>query len=322
MKAIRFLALVLILGLTGCAASESSSLLESIVPPLSFTAPPPAFTPTAPPLPPTLTATPAPLPLDFPPATPPVFSPILYRNARDRYFSFQVLGGYQNGRWLTDEETYPLLNFGASYDVYAFDRFVGAAKIQVSEDMFVLPPFCGADYASSNLAEDIPNLFAFAQGWQVKYRPFVEMAADNPVYRQAVADWLASQGIADPQVQITRILRTDIEGDGTNEVFISATRFKNPDMPVTEMGDYSIVLMRKVKGGEALTVPLVADIYRSMQSEATYPYSYQIAGFFDFNQDANMEVVLNVNRWEGRGIVIYEAKGFNTTQVVKEICAE
>jgi len=44
------------------------------------------------------------------------------------------------------------------------------------------------------------------------------------VYVGAVRDFLKARGIADPKVQITRILRIDLDNDGEEEVLVSATK--------------------------------------------------------------------------------------------------
>ena len=53
--------------------------------------------------------------------------------------------------------------------------------------------------------------------------------ATQSVYVEAVCDFLKNRGIADPKVRITRILRVDLEGDGEEEVLISATNYFTDD---------------------------------------------------------------------------------------------
>jgi hypothetical protein len=80
---------------------------------------------------------------------------------------------------------------------------------------------------------------------------------------EAVGDFLKARGIADPKVQITRILRVDLEGDGEEEVLISATNYfckdksdhsaaPFPEAPIESprRGSYSIVILRHVLAGK------------------------------------------------------------------------
>jgi hypothetical protein len=316
--------LVCILTISACGAPSAAPILptiqispqtEAFAPTPTFTPPStPTFKPTA-----TLTLTPPPPLVSF--------SPILFRRYVDRYYSFQVLGGFQDGAWITDSESYNQMHFEKPYDVYGLNGFIDVVEMEdyfgvVGATSVEIEPYCGAYYISSNLGGESQILFGFVQGWNVTIRPFTEIAVDTPIYQQAVAEWLISQGIAQPDVQITRILRTDIEGDGADEVFISATRFKNPLTPLTEIGDYSIVLMRKVSGSGVVTVPLATDVYYSVQPEPMYPYTYLLSSFMDLNQDGNLEVILDVARWEGSGIIIYEVKDRAILQTIKEICSE
>ncbi len=46
------------------------------------------------------------------------------------------------------------------------------------------------------------------------------ISPQNETYRQVLADYLISQDIATPDVQIEQILRADLEGDGRMEVLV------------------------------------------------------------------------------------------------------
>ena len=57
--------------------------------------------------------------------------------------------------------------------------------------------------------------------------------ATQSVYVEAVRDFLKARGVADPKVQITRILRVDLDGDSEEEVLISATNYFTEDKSVS-----------------------------------------------------------------------------------------
>ncbi len=293
MKTSQVLALCLLLGMVSCTALNPAS-----TPPIPVTG---------------STILPA-------SAKPPVtYSPILFREYTDRNYSFQILGGVNNGVWITDDEAHSTMQYGILYDVYHDNGFAGATTISNIES--IEPPFCGSYYVGSDMSETAPNMFGFARGWKVTIRPYTEILVDNAEYKKVVADWLTAQGIANPEIHISRIVKVDIEGDGVDEVFVAATHIKNPSTPLTEAGDYSIILMQKVSGKESKLIPLAAEVYHSLMPDPTYPNTYFLSEFIDLNQDGNLEVILKVTRWEGSGIIVYEVKGIQTLQVLKEICS-
>jgi len=301
-----------------------SFLLAACAPGLPSVSPSPTDMPPATKVvPPSPTELPTSTPTEIATGTPSAieFSPILYRRYLFRYYEFQVVGGIQNGHWLTADEITDDVQLGQAFDIYAPYGLAGAASI-VDYGFHMEPALCGIYYVGSDYAPDIPNLIGVAQGWNVTYRPWQELPTDAPVYQQAVADWLLSQGIAQPDVKITRILRVDIEGDGVDEVFINASRFLEETGHMTEQGDYSIILMRKLVGNSVVTVPIVADVYISSIAEMTFPFTYSLANLLDLNQDGILDVIVEVARWEGNGVIIYQVGGVNVAQALISVCTE
>jgi hypothetical protein len=64
-----------------------------------------------------------------------------------------------------------------------------------------------------------------------------------------------------------------------------------------------------------VTLPLVADIYRSQEAEITYPRTYLLSNFIDLDQDGILEVVVDFHRWEEDGAMIYTIHGQEIAQV-------
>jgi len=72
--------------------------------------------------------------------------------------------------------------------------------------------------------------------------------------------------------------------------------------------------MRKVVGNDAVTIPIVGDVYHSQEPEITYPLTYSLANFIDLNQDGNLEVVVDIRKWEKFGAIIYQIDGQDVIQ--------
>jgi hypothetical protein len=69
------------------------------------------------------------------------------------------------------------------------------------------------------------GVIALAAPWNaLPRRPRINDTTQQ-VYSDAVRDFLKTKGIEQPQVKIENILRVDLDGDGEDEVLISATNY-------------------------------------------------------------------------------------------------
>ena len=241
-------------------------------------------------------------------------SPILYVSAASD--TFWLLGGIsKNGEWLQPAQISPYLHGGMYVDLYEMGSHT---SVNVLDWNFL--PRCQAYSVDSNGSVPGPGV-AVRRDWQVQTRAIGEISTDEPIYSQAVADWLKSQGAMPAQIHVTRVLQVDLEGDGVNEVLVNATYFASTVMPISQAGDYSVVLLRKVSGNEVITIPIVADLYVSTTPEATYPNTYSLVNTLDLNQDGNLEIIVEIHRWEGKGAVVFNISGGMVTQALKEFCS-
>ncbi len=118
---------------------------------------------------------------------------------------------------------------------------------------------------------------------------------------------------------INQILRVDIEGDGTEEVLISASHFVETTGHSVAPGDYSVILMRKVVGNSVETIPLLADYYYE-QVENQFPLTYAAIFLADLNGDNHLEVLIGVERWEGNGVIVFTVEGKNVQMDFNTFC--
>jgi hypothetical protein len=239
------------------------------------------------------------------------FSPILYGKKYDSDTFFFLLGGVQAGKWLTPEQSAPLIQGTYEYDI----RTSRLDEFQVLGYTPKSTPIRPGQYTigSDSIRADF-GMLGVAHGWPVRQGQVEELSPENGTYRQVVLDWLRDVGVADPQLGSLHIYRVDLEGDGVDEIFISAARLDD-SQHTTRNGDYSLVLMRKVAGNDAVTTPLIADIYRSGEAQITYPRIYLLSNFIDLDQDGILEVVVDYHGWEEDGALIYTINGKEVAQV-------
>ncbi len=252
---------------------------------------------------PGFTQAPAAMPLDF--------SPILYGEKYDANTFFFLLGGVQAGKWLTPEQAAALIRGTSEYDIHSSNQEMFQVLGYAPESSPIRP---GQYTIGSDSTRADFGMLGVAHGWPVRQGQMEEISPENETYKQVVLNWLKDAGVIDPQLGSLHIYRVDLENDGVDEILINASHLDD-SQHTTRSGDYSIVLMRKVAGNEAVTVPLIADIYRSMEAEITYPRTYLLSNFMDVNQDGILEVVVAYQRWEERGALIYTIDGNQVEQV-------
>ena len=244
------------------------------------------------------------------------FSPVLYGGNLYGKSFFLLLGGASQNGWIEPAESFARFSGEVTYSL---NTLMIPSKYFVWGKAPQFSPTCQNYFVETDAPLEEPGYTAVVDGWNITKREVTELADDGSVYEEVVLNWLKSQGVDTPQPGTLQIVRTDLEGDGVNEIFISATHLDG-SQHITNPGDYSIVLMRRAVGNEAVTIPLEANVYSAENSGTTFPRTYSLANFIDLNQDGVMEVVVDIRKWEGFGARIFQINGQNVTQVLSAVC--
>lgn len=229
-----------------------------------------------------------------------------------------ILGGSSGGKWVKAEDMQKSVTAGTKYKLYSLSGYLGTST--GSKPVSIGEP-C-VDTLTVNMSPERTSrydVFAVAGTWPAMPRlPRLE-STSQAVYVKAVSDVLKQKGIANPTVKIQQVIRVDLEGDGSSEVLISATRYalgSNGYIPAaSRAGDYSVVLMRKVVRGQVQTSILADEVY-TKDAEFNAPSAYQIAGVLDLNGDKTMEVVLHGQYYEGDWHSVVQVKGTQSQDVL------
>lgn len=164
-----------------------------------------------------------------------------------------LLGATADGKWMNAEQAAKSIHSGTVYRVYSLTGQLGEAK--GSEPKSASEP-CPDTLEVSLTPKPDEGVIALAAPWKALPRkPRIANPTQKP-YIDVVRDFLAKRGIKDPKVKITRILRVDLEGNGEDEVLISATNYFSKDDSVPSSapaGSYSLVLLRRMVAGKVRT---------------------------------------------------------------------
>jgi len=231
-----------------------------------------------------------------------------------------LLGGTQNGRWLDAATTAQQMKGGETYRFYTL---TGAGKTTVGGKPASIME--GGPCEETLGVELTPkpgttNALALAADWNPVPRLPRSHSTKSAVYRKAIAEILRANGIKQPEVRLTKILRIDLEGDGVDEVLISATRLTGDDpSPTVSAGDYSLVVLRKLIKNKVVTLTLAAEYYPKAQEFAA-PNEYTIVGLLDLNGDGRLEPIVDSQYYEGAATAAYEVTGATVKEVLITGC--
>ena len=224
-----------------------------------------------------------------------------------------LLGGSASGQWLKPEVAAPLIPGGEHYRLYTLTGEVGASvgrkpakgeEGPCSDTWYVtLAPF----------PTGRGSMVAVGGPWNAMPRTLKITSTEQQVYKEAAAEILKSQGIANPTVNLTQVIRVDLDGDGLEEVLVSATnyeRFKPGGglTPNARAGDYSLVFLRRLVQGKVVTSIITGEYYPKAK-EFNAPAEHRVIGVLDLNGDGILEIVLSGRYYEGEWVDAYRAEG-------------
>lgn len=233
-----------------------------------------------------------------------------------------LLGGSAGGQWLKPEVAAGLIPGGESYRLYTLTGEAGASvggKPAKGEDACVDTLYVTlAPYPAGR-----GSLVAVAGPWNAMPRRPTIADLEAQIYKDAAAEILKSKGIANPNVHLTQVIRVDLDGNGEEEVLVSATnyaRFTHGGLtPDARAGDYSLVFLRRVVQGKVVTRIITGEYYPRAK-KFTGPAEHRIIGVLDLNGDGRLEVVLSGRYYEGDWVEAYRIEGAKITKLFNMGC--
>lgn len=132
--------------------------------------------------------------------------------------------------------------------------------------------------------------------WAAAPKTIIADDVTKSEYQPIVDAALAAHGVAGGKATAGVALKADIDGDGTDEIIVSATNVADgADKP--KLGDFALIAVQHVKGGKPMTTGLlVQSIDKSNVEMADMPLSAPaVVAIADLDGDKRMEIVtLNI----------------------------
>ena len=223
-----------------------------------------------------------------------------------------LFGAISDGKWIKSDETAKLIGDETTYRVYGLTQALGDAKGDKPK-----PADGPCEETLEVLLSPKPEqgVIAIAAPWNALPRKPKVIDTTQKTYVDAVREFLRTKKIDQSKVKIDNIVRVDLDGDGEEEVLISATNYfrKDDSVPMrSPAAGYSMVLLRRMVAGKVETQLIVGEFYPKAYSKAAQekgrfdaPNAYKMIATLDIDGDGKMEVVIHSNYYEGEETTIY-----------------
>lgn len=127
--------------------------------------------------------------------------------------------------------------------------------------------------------------------WPLLPRPITVLSPTIPDYQRAVVEYLQQRSLSDVPVTVDQVIRTDLDGDGVDEVVVAAHHPDADNGVGAEAGYFSVVLLRRVVDGGVDTVALFEDLHTVADTDFPTMLFGNVSAIGDLNGDNTMESI-------------------------------
>ena len=166
--------------------------------------------------------------------------------------------------------------------------------------------------SSSTTLNDVNNQnvdydIAMNADWNLYPRSYSNQSTNQKSYNDLVKNLLIKEGLKNPDTTLKQVIRVDLDGDGTEEVLITADNTINDKFEQVRKGDNAIVIFRKLVNGKVVVQVVEKDIkLKNEEIDSLYRLLFRIETFSDLDGDGIMEVFIKSWYYEGEGWFVYK----------------
>jgi hypothetical protein len=229
-------------------------------------------------------------------------------------------GATSEGKWIKPEQAVKSVKEGTDYRVYSLTEQLGDTK---GTKPAPLEDVCMETMSVSLSPKPERGVIALAAHWNALPRKPRVADTTQQIYIDAVRNFLIGRGINNPKVKIKRILQVDLDGDGEDEMLLSATNYlsaEDEEVPASSpKGSYSIVLVRQMIGGKFKTRVIAGEVHADAKN-SNAPNWYDVSAVLDLDGDGKLEVVVHSHYYEGGSTTIYRCGPTKITPLLEVEC--
>ncbi len=230
-----------------------------------------------------------------------------------------VLGGFKGGKFVNSKIA-SAENSGGDFTNFGINFGTASEAFKALKIAETLDDVCSGYYTfETSYAAKSGVALSSNAGWNATPRTGIEIDAGNRVYRGIVRKYIRSKGIKNPDVQIRKILKIDLEGDGVDEVLIHADNRNGEAGFETTSGDYSFVILRKIVNNKLETILLDGE-FITKNTENDIPILFEPTAIADLNGDGIMEIVIYNAYYEGSASEVFRIVNGKAVKVLETGC--
>jgi hypothetical protein len=217
-----------------------------------------------------------------------------------------LLGGVENGKYLDAKTTFEKLKGEGNYSLFGIKGRVGelTATVEAPEPNEPCEDFY---YAKTGSETETGTALGKSRTWNPLPRTPKAINLKDKTYLNVVSGILRSKGVPNAKAIIEQAVKVDLDGDGVDEVLLTASSYGGKIQPGAKANDYSFVLLRKIVAGKVKNI-MISEEYIKKTVNFGAVSRFEISAILDLNGDGKMEVVVFGEYYEGSGADVYEIK--------------